>query len=56
MQEESEGQVHFKFFLLTRPVTLIKNTTSPHKSCFKSKHSTFLGVSVKLIQSNATLT
>lgn len=42
MWEEIEGLMHLKVFLPTRPVTLIKDITSPCKSCFNSKHSTFL--------------
>lgn len=43
MREETEGLMHLKVFLPTRPVTLIKEITSPYKFCFNSKHSTFLG-------------
>lgn len=41
MWEESEGLMHLKVFLLTWPVTPIKDITSPYKSCFNSKHNTF---------------
>lgn len=49
MGEVIQGFIHLKVFLPTRPVTLIEDITSPYKSCFNSKHSTFWGVSMELI-------